>query len=100
MRTYINEKTGTKICASDDSSPVNYIVTAVIPEDNYTLLIEFIDGSRKRYDVKPLMQKYHIFQRLNDQSYFRRAHPDGLTVAWDDELDIAPETLYEQGIPV
>ena len=30
----------------------------------------------------------------------KKAHLDGITVVWDDTLDIAPESLYEKGTPI
>ncbi|WP_308578847.1 DUF2442 domain-containing protein [uncultured Oribacterium sp.] len=36
-----------------------------------------------------------IYQQLNDLDFFLTAHVEDGTVIWNDELDIAPEYLYE-----
>ncbi|MDO5481251.1 MAG: DUF2442 domain-containing protein [Candidatus Saccharibacteria bacterium] len=75
----------------------SWIVKQVIPTNNYTLQLTFITGEKKIFDCKPLLNQ-GIFQRLKDISYFKKAHIVGPTVAWDDELDLAPESLYRHSI--
>ena len=77
-----------------------WIVKKVTPEENYFIVLDFADGSRKRYDVKPIMSRFQAFERLKDPDYFKRVHTDGITAVWDDVLDIAPEELYEKGVLV
>ncbi len=80
-------------------SEPNWIVTSVKPEDDYILLVTFITGEQKTYDCKPLLDK-GIFKQLKEPKIFKMAHVDAETVVWNDELDIAPEELYEAGQPV
>lgn len=76
---------------------MEYLVDGVKPEENYTLLVEFVDGKRKRFDVKPLIARGGVFTKLEDKDFFRKAHVELGTVAWDETIDIAPESLYERG---
>ena len=69
----------------------------VIPP--YTLKLWFQDGSIKLYDFTPNF-KYNVFARLKNPGFFKHAHVSGDSVAWNDDIDIAPEELYENGIPV
>ncbi len=84
----------------DKNNKINYIVKAVSTEDDYILLIDFIDGSRKRFDMKPIIARGGVFERLKNVAFFKKAHVDRDTVAWDDVLDIAPESLYDRGVAV
>lgn len=77
---------------------INYIVKSVEPEDNYILLVGFVDGSRKRFDMKPIISRGGVFEKLKNEDIFKNAHVGRDTVVWDDVLDIAPESLYEHGV--
>lgn len=84
----------------DTSSSMNYLVKAVTAEDDYILLIDFADGQRKRFDMKPIIARGGVFDRLKNKDYFKKAHVDRDTVSWDEVLDIAPESLYDRGVVV
>ena len=79
---------------------MNYLVKAVVAEANYTLLVDFVDGQRKRFDMKPIIAHGGVFEKLKDAEFFKKAHVDRDTVVWDDIIDIAPESLYERGVAV
>lgn len=80
-------------------TPPHWIVKSVTPLDNYTLLLTFITGEKKVYDCKPLLDK-GVFKQLRDLQLFKQAHVSEETVIWNDELDIAAETLYSDSMPV
>ena len=63
------------------------------------ILIDFADGSTRLYDALPLLSRKY-FEKLNALPFFMRAHASFDTVAWDDDIDIAPEHLYENSTPV
>ena len=72
-------------------------VTAVRTLPDYRLELDFIDGSRKIYDMKP--QLYGALEPLKDTALFGKARVFMSTVVWTDKIDIAPEELYANGIP-
>ena len=74
-------------------------VRAVEIAPNYELLIAFTDGQRRCFDMKPYLS-YPVFQRLKNESLFSLASVDYGTVVWPGEIDIAPETLYEESVPI
>ena len=76
----------------------HWSVKKVIAREDYTLLITFADGTKKVYDAKPLLD-IKIFQPLRNPALFMQAHVSYGTVIWNDDLDIAPEHLYECGKP-
>ena len=81
-------------------SNIKYIVVKVKPEDEYMLLVDFADGSQKRFDVKPLIERGGVFEKLRDKEFFNNVKTGRDTVVWDDVLDIAPESLYDKGVTV
>ena len=87
---------GEEICRG---KPANWIVTNVKATENYELIITFIDGKRKKYDASPLLEK-EIYAPLKEIAFFMKAKVVGDTVAWSEEIDIAPEHLYEYGVEI
>ena len=68
--------------------------------NDYNLKLVFNDGSRKSYDFKSLIEKQDLYNPLKDKKLFESFKLDGWTVSWaDGTIDIAPEFLYENGIP-
>ena len=76
-----------------------WVVKEFIPKEDYTLLITFADGGKRVYNALPLLQK-PIFEDLKSLPFFLNARVSGDTVIWNDDVDTAPEHLYECSIPV
>lgn len=74
-------------------------VIRVVPREDYQLEIEFSTGEVRLFDVRPYLDK-GIFSQLKDRALFARAFVAFDTVCWPNELDIAPETLYIQSVPI
>jgi hypothetical protein len=66
---------------------------------NFGLLLEFENGESRIFDMKPLLDMAP-FDRLKDPLLFSRAKIDYGTVVWPGNIDIAPETLYIESMPV
>jgi hypothetical protein len=77
-----------------DMNNPNWVVKEVHPKKNYTLLIKFGDNSVKVYNALPLLEK-PIYASLKNPSFFLQAKAECGTVVWNDDIDIAPEHLYE-----
>ncbi len=73
-------------------------VTAAKNLDEYRLELTFQDGTTGVVDFAQYVRQGGVFARLADRQIFRqwRIHPDFGTICWGDDLDIAPETLYQQ----
>ena len=54
---------------------------------------------KKLFDARPLLAKA-IYKPLNNLNFFLTAKADCSSVAWSDEIDIAPEYLYECSLPL
>ena len=74
-------------------------ITKVKPLDNMMLLLTFSSGEQRLYDTSQLL-KYPIFEPLRDKEVFSHPELDHDVVTWlDGELDIAPESMYENSYP-
>lgn len=73
-------------------------VSGVRPMADHKLWVRFSTGEARVVDFKPLLA-LPAFAPLVDEAAFRSVYIDyGMTVWLDGEIDIAPETLYEQGV--
>jgi len=75
------------------NTPV-WVVKSAQPLADYSLLLTFADGSKKIYNAKPLLEKT-IYSDLKNRAFFEKAKVSCGTVVWNDDIDIAPEHLYE-----
>ena len=74
-------------------------VVAARANEDFTLDLQFNDGSLRRFDVTPYLN-YGVFTELKGIHYFRQVRIAFGTVQWPHEQDISPETLYLEGEPL
>ena len=75
-----------------------WVITNVKPQKDFKLELLFADGSSKFYDAKPLLK---IHPRLQNPAYFNRVYVDECGgLAWDEDIDVAPEFLYKESVPI
>ena len=75
-------------------------VEKVTPLANYMLLVRFVDGKEKQYDIKPLFKEITAFQSLiYIAGLFEqvKVDPGGFGVSWNDDIDLACDELYDNG---
>ncbi len=67
------------------------------PLDGYEVHLRFADGLEGDVDLSHLVGWGKVFEPLRDLAFFRRLAIDETesTIAWPNEADIAPETLYD-----
>ena len=71
-----------------------WVVKKAIPNEDYTLSLEFADGKRGVYDARPLLEE-KLYEQLKSKQLFMMARVAFDTVVWAEDIDIAPEHLYE-----
>jgi len=79
-----------------------YDVIDVEYVENYKLKIKFENGYSGIVDLSEYPKKGGVFSKFKDISFFKdySLSKDIGTIVWGDEIDIAPETLYEKCEPV
>ncbi|MBI2981421.1 MAG: DUF2442 domain-containing protein [Deltaproteobacteria bacterium] len=74
-------------------------VKQVKTKKDYTLILTFNNREVRNFDMAPYLNR-GVFKLLKDWSHFRRAKVMFGTVVWPGDIDIAPETLYQDSIPL
>ena len=74
-------------------------VISVQARPEFQLDLEFRNGERRRFDVRPLLSM-KPWNRITSLAMFERARIDYGTVVWSGDIDIAPETLYDDSVPL
>ena len=66
---------------------------------NYKLTIQFSEGVTKNYDLKNLIEKNKMFEKLKNEEIYYNVKVDvgGYGIIWDDDIDISCDELYENG---
>lgn len=80
-----------------------YRVQEVIPLKECELLVTFMNGEKRKYNVKPLLEKWKEFQVLiSVDGLFEqvKVDTDGYGVSWNNNIDLSCNELYENGIRV
>ncbi len=74
-------------------------VVSVKPRLDFQLDLEFKNGERRRFDMRPFLE-LKPWNRIAKLPLFERVRVDYGTVVWPGEIDIAPETLYDYSTPL
>ena len=76
-------------------------VISVQAIENKSLLVEFIDGTKKIYDCAQVLG-FESFKLLNKEPFFKSVKVDtgGYGISWNDEIDLSEYELWTNGIDV
>ncbi|WP_173017094.1 DUF2442 domain-containing protein [Suipraeoptans intestinalis] len=67
------------------------------------LEVDFVNGERRRYDMKVLIPKIPCMKRLiEEEDFFQKGvlSPAGWGIRWDDEVDTDIEEIYVNGVAI
>ncbi|TAL68809.1 MAG: DUF2442 domain-containing protein [Bacteroidetes bacterium] len=72
---------------------MNPRVKNVKPTKDFHLIIEFTNGEKKKFNIKPFLS-YEVFRELKDYEKFRKVKPFLGSIQWETGQDLCPDTLY------
>lgn len=78
-------------------------IKTVSPLPNLVLLVRFAEGQTKQYDLKPLIPQIPAFRSFQTTTgLFEQVQVDagGYGISWNDDLDLACDELWANGIDV
>jgi len=66
--------------------------------DAYKLKVVFEDNKQGIVDFSSYLNQDGVFRKFQDISFFKKfkVNKELGTIVWNDEIDIAPETIYER----
>jgi Mg/Co/Ni transporter MgtE len=73
------------------------VINAELKND-YRIFVEFNNGVKGIIDFKKILEEDHreIIRELLDKELFRTVKVNLNTLCWDNEVDFAPDYLFEQ----
>lgn len=74
-------------------------VVKVKTTNDFQLELDFQNGEQRRFDMRPLLGM-RPWNRIATSQLFHSAKVAHGTVIWPGEIDIAPETLYDDSVPL
>lgn len=80
-------------------APLGPRVKHVEPTDDFELILTFNTGEKKRFDAKTLF-RYSVYAPLKNIGFFKLVKSDNMCVYWNEDIDICPDALYSQSVPL
>jgi len=73
-------------------------IKSALAIDNHTLMIEFDNNEKKKYDVAPLLSR-DMFSPLKTPTLFKtvKVEQGGYAVVWNEDIDISEYELWNHG---
>jgi hypothetical protein len=79
--------------------PLEPRVCEVSPTEDYKLFLTFNNGEKRIFDAKPLLG-LPAFRPLSNKEFFKKVKAEYGTIAWGNDIDYCPDTLYSESMPI
>ena len=78
--------------------PLGPRLTSVELLGNYKLLLTWTNGEKRIFDATKLLN-YKVFSALRNETFFNNIKILNGTIAWENDIDYCPDTLYLESTP-
>jgi Protein of unknown function (DUF2442) len=78
---------------------MNPYVKSLQPQADYRLLLEFENGEKRIFDVRPYLNR-GVFIALQNLAVFKLAKVVTGSIEWPGEIDLSYDTLYLESTPL
>lgn len=77
-------------------------IKEVRPIGDLVLIVRFDNNITKKYDVKPLLSRYPVFQNLMNPELFVKVEVGGggYGIVWNEEIDLSEYEIWNNGIEI
>lgn len=76
-------------------------IVEVAPRDDYSLIITFDNGERRRYDMRPALKKGTVFEPFMEWENFCRVYVDDThSIAWDIDPNIDSNVVWSNKVDI
>ena len=88
-------------------------ITAVVPNEDFTLTLNFDNGEKRIYDCKPVLKPDTVFAPFMQFENFKRVYLDSdhcvswdidpyinSETVWSNKIDISPDSCYVDSVPI
>lgn len=74
-------------------------IKTVNPLEDMIIEVLFNNGIYKKYDLKPLIQRFKVFNELKNLELFNgvKVDPGGYGIIWSEDLDLSSEEIWKNG---
>ena len=71
----------------------------VKPKEDLIIEVQFENNEIKQYDIKKIINKWNIFEKLKDKKLFENVKVDvgGYGISWNEDIDLSCEEIWENG---
>lgn len=74
-------------------------VSYVKYKPHYRLIVTFSNNEVKEFDLRQYLD-YPVYEPLRDEAFCKKVKAKDGVVLWDDVIDIDPDTIYLESVPV
>lgn len=78
---------------------MNPRIKKVVYKTPYKLILSFTDDEQREFDLSPYLS-YPVYEVLKDESFCSKVKIVNGTLAWNEEIDFDPDTLYLESKPL